>query len=293
MLFGRRRKNPIRIANKAVAEWKYTTCGYCSVGCSIEVGVDALGKPVTARGVGGADVNRGKLCIKGLTQAQIFAAPGRGSAPKLRDRIFEDWQRADWDPALDRVADGFKQTQARHGRDAVAVISTGQIMTEEFYTLGKLVRGVIGTNNYDGNTTLCMASAVAGYKRSFGSDGPPGCYGDFEHTHCLLAFGSNLPEQHPIIYWRLKEALERRSFPVIVVDPRVTMFAQFADIHLPVTPGTPVAALTACHLISEVARTSLHSAHPTVSRTSRRRLPSTTPRRRRRSAGSTRTPSAR
>ncbi|MCY4564960.1 MAG: nitrate reductase [Gammaproteobacteria bacterium] len=252
MLFGRRRKNPIRIANKGVAEWKYATCGYCSVGCSIEVGVDALGKPVTARGVGGADVNRGKLCIKGLTQAQIFAAPGRGSAPKLRDRIFEDWQRADWDSALDRVADGFKQTQARHGRDAVAVISTGQIMTEEFYTLGKLVRGVIGTNNYDGNTTLCMASAVAGYKRSFGSDGPPGCYGDFEHTQCLLAFGSNLPEQHPIIYWRLKEALERRSFPVIVVDPRVTMFAQFADIHLPVTPGTDLVLLNSlCHVILE------------------------------------------
>ena len=162
MLFGRRNKNPIRIANKAVAEWKYATCGYCSVGCSIEVGVDAAGTPVTTRGVGGADVNRGKLCIKGLTQAQIFAAPGRGSAPKVRDRIFEDWQHADWDSALDLVADEFKRVQARHGRDAVAVISTGQIMTEEFYTLGKLVRGVIGTNNYDGNTTLCMASAVAG-----------------------------------------------------------------------------------------------------------------------------------
>ena len=75
MLFGRRKKNPIRIADKGVAEWKYATCGYCSVGCSIEVGVDAQGKPVTTRGVGGADVNRGKLCIKGLTQAQIFAAP--------------------------------------------------------------------------------------------------------------------------------------------------------------------------------------------------------------------------
>ena len=230
MLFGRRRKNPIRIANKAVAEWKYATCGYCSVGCSIEVGVDAEGKPVTTRGVGRADVNRGKLCIKGLTQAQIFGAPGRGSAPKVRERTSDAWRNADWDSALDRVADEFKRIQARYGRDSVAVISTGQIMTEEFYTLGKLVRGVIGTNNYDGNTTLCMASAVSGYKRSFGSDGPPGCYGDFEHTECLLAFGSNLPEQHPIIYWRLKEALETRKFPAIVVDPRVTMFAQMADI---------------------------------------------------------------
>ena len=81
---------------------------------------------------------------------------------------------------------------------------------------------------------------MSGYKRSFGSDGPPGCYEDFEHTDCLIAWGSNLPEQHPIIYWRLKEAMEKRKFPLIVVDPRVTMLAQFADIHLPVTPGTDV-----------------------------------------------------
>ncbi|MCB1871748.1 MAG: molybdopterin oxidoreductase family protein, partial [Gammaproteobacteria bacterium] len=127
-----------------------------------------------------------------------------------------------------------------YGRDSVAVISTGQMLTEEFYTLGKLTRGLIGTNNYDGNTTLCMASAVSGYKRSFGSDGPPGCYEDFEHTDCLIAWGSNLPEQHPIIYWRMKEAQEKRGFPLIVVDPRVTMLAQNADRHLPITPGTDV-----------------------------------------------------
>ena len=132
------------------------------------------------------------------------------------------------------------------------VVSTGQILSEEFYTLGKLTRGLIGTNNYCGNTTLCMASAVSGYKRSFGADGPPGCYDDFSHTDCLLAFGSNLPEQHPVIYWRLKEALERRKFPVIVVDPRVTMFAQFADIHLAVTPGTDLVLLNAlAHVILE------------------------------------------
>ena len=123
-------------------------------------------------------------------------------------------------------------------------------MTEEFYTLGKLARGVIGTNNYDGNTTLCMSSAVSGYKRSFGSDGPPGCYEDFEHTECLLAFGSNLPEQHPIIFWRLKMALEKRQFPVIVVDPRVTMFAQMADLHLAINPGTDLVLLNSlAHVI--------------------------------------------
>lgn len=243
MLFGRKKKNPIKIADKGVVEWKYTTCGYCSVGCSIEVGINAEGKPVTTRGVGGADVNRGKLCIKGLTEAQTFNAAGRGSDPMIRNKLYEAWTKTDWDTALNKTASEFKRIQEQYGRDAVAIVSTGQIMTEEFYTLGKLARGVIGTNNYDGNTTLCMASAVSGYKRSFGSDGPPGCYEDFEHTECLLAFGSNLPEQHPIIYWRLKEALEKRHFPVIVVDPRVTMFAQFADIHLPITPGTDLALL--------------------------------------------------
>ena len=209
----------------------------------MEVGLNKHGKPVTTRGVGNADVNRGKLCIKGLTEAQIFHAQGRGTDPLIRDKTFEQWHTTNWDIALDKVGSEFQHIQAKYGRDALAVISTGQIMTEEFYTLGKLVRGVIGTNNYDGNTTLCMASAVPGYKRSFGSDGPPGCYDDFEHTECLIAFGSNLPEQHPIIYWRLKEALEKRKFPVIVVDPRVTMFAQFADMRLPITPGTDLVLL--------------------------------------------------
>jgi len=250
MLFGRKHKNPIKIADKNVQEWKYTTCGYCSTGCSMEIGLNPQGKPVATRGVAGADVNRGKLCVKGIFEHELFESSGRGEEPLYREKHFEDYQQVTWDSALDKMADEIKRIQSSYGRDSFAIVSTGQIMTEEFYALGKLVRGVIGTNNYDGNTTLCMASAVSGYKRSFGSDGPPGCYDDFDHTECLMAFGSNLPEQHPIIYWRLKEALEKRKFPVIVVDPRVTMFAQFADIHLPITPGTDLVLLNSlAHVI--------------------------------------------
>ena len=250
MLFGRNKKNPIKIADKGVVEWKYTTCGYCSTGCSIEVGLDREGKAVASRGVGGADVNRGKLCIKGIFEHELFNSDNRGTTPLMRDEYYQDFQPASWDTALDRVGSEIQRIQSTWGRDSFAIVSTGQIMTEEFYTLGKLARGVIGTNNYDGNTTLCMSSAVSGYKRSFGSDGPPGCYEDFEHTEFLLAMGSNLPEQHPIIYWRLREALEKRKFPVVVVDPRVTMFAQMADIHLPVTPGTDLVLLNSlAHVI--------------------------------------------
>ncbi|MGH8728113.1 MAG: molybdopterin oxidoreductase family protein [Burkholderiales bacterium] len=250
MLFGRHTKNPIKIADKGVVDWKYTTCGYCSTGCSIEVGLSAEGKAVAARGVGDAPVNQGKLCIKGIFGHELFNSTNRGKQPLMRERALDPYRETSWNEALDFTAAEIRRIQAKYGRDSVAIVSTGQILTEEFYTLGKLARGVIGSNNYDGNTTLCMASAVSGYKRSFGSDGPPGCYDDFNHTECLIAFGSNLPEQHPIIYWRLKMALEERKFPVIVVDPRVTMFAQMADIHLPVTPGTDLVLLNAfAHVI--------------------------------------------
>jgi len=190
MLFGRNKKNPIKIADKGVVQWKYTTCGYCSTGCSIEVGINEKGEAVSSRGVGGADVNRGKLCIKGIFEHELFTTEGRGDTPLVRNSTLDEFQPTDWDSSLDAMADNIKQIQTEHGRDAFAIVSTGQILTEEFYALGKLTRGAIGTNNYDGNTTLCMASAVSGYKRSFGADGPPGCYEDFEKTDCLIAFGS-------------------------------------------------------------------------------------------------------
>jgi len=250
MLFGRNQKNPITIADKGVVEWKYTTCGYCSTGCSIEVGLDKKGVAVSSQGIADADVNRGKLCIKGIFEHELFTSTGRGLKPIMRKNRWDEFEETTWDKALDKTASEITRIQEKYGNDSFAIISTGQIMTEEFYTLGKLSRGVLGTNNYDGNTTLCMASAVSGYKRSFGSDGPPGCYDDFEHTDCLLAIGSNLPEQHPIIFWRMREVREKKHFPVIVIDPRVTMFSQFADIHLAITPGTDLALLNSfAHVI--------------------------------------------
>jgi len=175
MLFGRKKRNPLKIPSKEVKEWKYSTCNYCSTGCVIELGIGEDGKVVTSRGKADADVNRGKLCIKGILEQELFESPGRGTVPLLRDSFHKPYSVASWDAALDQSAKKIREIQEKYGPDSFAVVSTGQLLTEEFYTLGKLVRGCIGTNNYDGNTTLCMASAVSGYKRSFGSDGPPGC----------------------------------------------------------------------------------------------------------------------
>ncbi len=237
-------KRSLRTCVKEVDRWIYTTCGYCSTGCGIEVGVKG-GRPVSVRGTADHPVNRGKLCLKGIHSFEAINASGRATHPMVREGAADRFRRASWGEALGRMASEFRRIQETYGRDALAVVSTGQIYTEEFYALGKLVRGGLGTNNYDGNTTLCMASAVSGYKRSFGGDGPPGCYDDFDHTECLIAFGSNLSECHPVIYYRLRTAIAKRRFPVIVVDPRVTMLAQMADIHLPIRPGTDVVLLNA------------------------------------------------
>jgi len=116
MLFGRKDRKAITIADKQVVEWKYTTCGYCSTGCSIDVGLDAEGKAVATRGTSDADVNRGKLCIKGIFEHQLFDSAGRGLAPLMREKTFDPYQKTDWDSALDKTASEIKRIQETYGR---------------------------------------------------------------------------------------------------------------------------------------------------------------------------------
>src|SRR5690606_30072359 len=121
-------------------------------------------------------------------------APNRATMPLVRRAA--GWERIGWDDALAVMAARFREVQQVHGAGSVGVISTGQLLTEEFYTLGKLVQLGIGTKNYCGNTTLCMATAVSGYKRSFGSDGPPGAYEDFERADFIMLVGANIADNH-------------------------------------------------------------------------------------------------
>lgn len=226
------------VSSARVAEkWVKTTCGYCSVGCGMLAGIKD-GKAVAVRGNPDHPVNHGKLCPKGLSEHHILDAPGRAKQPLLR----KDGKLApvSWDEALDTMIEKFGAIQQRWGRDALGVVGTGQLLTEECYTLGKLVQLGFGTRNNDGNTTLCMASAVAGYKLSFGSDGPPGSYKDMETADVILLVGANIADNHPILCQRLERNPQRT---LIVVDPRVTKTAMMADIHLPVKPRSDIALL--------------------------------------------------
>jgi anaerobic selenocysteine-containing dehydrogenase len=221
-------------ASRAVDRWVRTTCGYCSVGCGMRIGVRD-GRAVAVEGDPDHPVNQGRLCPKGLSEHQMLAAEGRLTVPMV------DGRPASWDQALDRMTSGFRDLLDRYGPESVAVLSTGQLVTEEFYTLGKLVRLGMGLAHYDGNTTLCMASAVAGYKLSFGTDGPPGCYDDLALADVLVLWGANMADNHPLLMPRVMA--EGGPQRVIVVDPRVTKTAMIADTHLPVRPRGDVALL--------------------------------------------------
>ena len=222
-------------SQKVPDRWVPTTCGYCSVGCGMFIGVKD-GRAVSVRGNPDHPVNRGMLCPKGLSEHHTIAADNRARYPLLRRQ--GGMERVGWTEALETMAARFRDVQARHGLGSVGVISTGQLVTEEFYALGKLVQLGLGTPNYDGNTTLCMSTAVSGYKRSFGSDGPPGAYEDFERADVILLIGANVAENHPILCWRLRA---NPATTLIVVDPRVTKTAMMADLHLPLRPRSDLA----------------------------------------------------
>ena len=233
-------------SQKIPDRWVPTTCGYCSVGCGMFVGVRD-GRAVSVRGNPDHPVNRGMLCPKGLSEHHTISTDNRARYPLLRRG--SSMQRVSWDDALTTMATTFRNVQARDGAGSVGVISTGQLVTEEFYALGKLVQLGFGTPNYDGNTTLCMSTAVQGYKRSFGSDGPPGAYEDLERADVIILIGANVAENHPILCWRLRS---NPDATLIVIDPRVTKTAMMADLHLPLRPRSDLALINGLiHIVIE------------------------------------------
>jgi anaerobic selenocysteine-containing dehydrogenase len=217
--------------------WVRTTCGYCSVGCGMFIGVRD-GKAVSVKGDEHHPVNEGKLCPKGLAEHYAIHADNRATSPLLK--VKGKFQSVNWDTAIWTMVEKFKQIQKKYGPQSLGVLSTGQLVTEEFYTLGKLIQLGFKTTNFDGNTTLCMASAVSGYKRSFGSDGPPGAYEDLEKADLVFLIGANIADNHPILCYRLEK---NKNKVLMVADPRVTKTAMMAEVYLPLKPRTDIALL--------------------------------------------------
>ena len=222
-----------------------STCPYCGVGCGVIIESD--GTQITGvRGDPEHPANLGRLCTKGSTLHLTAAEPvTRGSRllqPMLRLQRGAAPQPIDWTRALDTAADRIADVVRQHGPDAVGLYLSGQLLTEDYYVFNKLAKGLLGTNNVDTNSRLCMSSAVAGYKKTLGADAPPCSYEDFAHADTLFITGSNTAWAHPILFRRLEDARAARPGQRwIVVDVRRTETAETADLFLQIRPGTDVA----------------------------------------------------
>jgi len=221
-----------------------TTCPYCGVGCGVIIGSEGA-QIVDVRGDPDHPANFGRLCTKGstlhLTAAAAVTRQTRLLHPMRRSARGARPERVSWDDAMEFATQGFARIVGEHGPDSVGFYVSGQLLTEDYYVFNKLAKGLIGTNNIDTNSRLCMSSAVAGYKQTLGADAPPGCYEDIDHADCIFIVGSNTAYAHPILFRRIEDAKAANpALKIVFCDPRRTDTAEIADLYLPLQPGTDV-----------------------------------------------------
>ncbi|MEY4765859.1 MAG: hypothetical protein RI907_2532, partial [Pseudomonadota bacterium] len=255
---------PIAIAQpaNAVAEaakltWSKAPCRFCGTGCGVQVAVKD-NRVVATQGDPEAEVNRGLNCVKGYFLSKIMYGADRLTTPLLRMKDGQyakdgEFQPVSWDQAFDVMADKFKAAIKAKGPNAVGMFGSGQWTVWEGYAASKLFKAGFRTNNLDPNARHCMASAVAGFMRTFGMDEPMGCYDDIEAATAFVLWGSNMAEMHPILWTRVTD--RRMSGP----DVKVAVLSTFehrsyelADIELTFKPQTDLAILNfiAHHIIS-------------------------------------------
>jgi anaerobic selenocysteine-containing dehydrogenase len=213
-------------------------CGFCSTGCGLDVHLKN-GEAINLTPRTDYPVNLGMACPKGWEALTPLRAKDRATEPLLRSARDRKPTPTTWDTAITTMVTRFKEIQAKHGKGALAFISTGQIVTEEMALLGALCKFGMGMIHGDGNTRQCMATAVVAYKQSFGFDAPPFTYADFEQSDVIVLVGANLCIAHPIMWERI--CRNPNSPQIIVIDPRKTETAMAATTHLPLQPKSDLA----------------------------------------------------
>ncbi len=220
--------------------WTQTHCPYCSLQCGITLSVTP-GSPVQLEPQDAFPTNRGGLCSKGWTAAELLDHPDRLGQPLVRDRRDAPLQPTTWDDALDRVASAISRSQQRYGRDSVGCFGGGGLTNEKAYQLGKFARVALGTSQIDYNGRFCMSSAAAASTRAFGVDrGLPFPLADIAAAEVILLVGANPADTMPPAMQWFDEGRSRGATH-IAIDPRRTSTARGAKLHLQPVPGTDLA----------------------------------------------------
>jgi ferredoxin-nitrate reductase len=231
------------VSEADIERWVQSACVLCSNGCALDIAV-ADGRIVGVRGREVDRINRGRLGPKGLYGWQANNSSERLTRPLIRRN--GKLESASWDEALDLVASRSRHLLNETGPSALGFYTSGQLFLEDYYTLGVVVRGGIGTPHLDGNTRLCTATADYALKETFGTDGQPGSYTDFDACDTLFLVGHNVGETQTVLWMRILDRLHGSHRPrLVVVDPRSTPAAREADVHLAIRNGTNLALLNA------------------------------------------------
>lgn len=205
-----------------------STCNYCALDCNLDFYVEDE-KIVRVLPTKGYPVNDGFCCIKGLSLDKQQTVVRTSPLPKIR-QADGSMKEVSWDEGFQYVADQLQELQAKYGRESVAGISTGQLTMEEFAIFGHVMRNYLKTN-VDGNTRLCMATAVVAHKQSYGFDAPGYTLKDLELSDTMIFIGANPVVAHPILWKRVRQNPDKK---VIVIDPRKSETAMNADYWYPV-----------------------------------------------------------
>ncbi|MDO7905191.1 molybdopterin-dependent oxidoreductase [Paenibacillus sp. JX-17] len=232
-----------------VDRWVYSTCNLCSVGCGCHIAVkdDHI---VGIKGNGQHPINRGRLGPKGENQWQANNSPDRLLSPMIR-RAHGELEPASWDEAMELITSKIRKARQEKGSNSIAIYSTGQGFLEDYYTIAKIGRAGLHTHLLDANTRLCTATTEFCLLQSFGADGTPASFDDVDVCDTLMLFGHNVAETGTVLHERIMQRKQRTGKPyIIAVDPRRTLTARQADLHLQLRPGSNVPLLNGLiHLI--------------------------------------------
>lgn len=235
-------------APDSALQWSKAPCRFCGTGCGVMVAVKD-NRVVATQGDPEAEVNRGLNCVKGYFLSKIMYGADRLTQPMLRMKNGQyakdgEFQRVSWDKAFDVMAEKFKLALKDKGPSGVGMFGSGQWTVWEGYAASKLFKAGFRSNNIDPNARHCMASAVAGFMRTFGMDEPMGCYDDIEATDTFVLWGSNMAEMHPVLWTRVTDRrLSTTGVKVAVLSTFEHRSYELADIELTFKPQTDLAIL--------------------------------------------------
>ena len=241
--------------NLTAVRWDKAACRFCGTGCSVLIGVQG-DRVVATQGDPDAPVNRGLNCIKGYFLSKIMYGSDRLKKPLLRKKGGKydkngEFTEVSWDEAFDLMAQKWKETLKSDGPAGVGMFGSGQWTIWEGYAAAKLWKAGFRSNNLDPNARHCMASAVAGFMRTFGIDEPMGCYDDIEQADAFVLWGSNMAEMHPILWSRITDRrLSHQGTQVHVLSTFEHRSFDLADNGMVFVPNTDLAILNyICHHI--------------------------------------------